>query len=292
MRGFRAVSTATACAAFGVLLTASAGLAAPVPPAATGQTPAELAAQALVTHPGDDYAGREIARYEDTGPLGNPPPPPPPPPPLPPGWIPGFDVSGHQPNVSWPGVLRAGARFVYIKATEGVNYTSPAFKAQYNGAFSAGMIRGAYHFATPNTSPPVNQADYFLAHGGGWSRDGRTLPPVVDLEYNPYGDTCYGMPPPVLDGWIHDFVERIRARIGRYPVIYTSTSWWNKCTGNNPYFAPNCPLWVARYAPAIGALPAGWKTQVSWQYADSGAFPGDQDYFNGGVDQLRRFALG
>jgi len=285
MRGFRLGSTATICAAFGVVITATAGLAVAAPQSPAGQTTAELAAQALVTHPGDDYAGREITRHEGNAPLGNPPP-------MPPGWLPGFDVSGHQPNVSWRGVAPAGARFVYIKATEGMNYTSPAFSAQYRGATNAGLARGAYHFATPNTSSGPAQASYFLAHGGGWSPDGRTLPPVVDLEYNPYGDTCYGMAPPALTGWIHDFVETIKARIHRYPVIYTSTGWWARCTGNNPDFASNCPLWVARYAPAIGTLPAGWRTQVMWQYADSGAFPGDQDYFAGGIDQLRRFARG
>ncbi len=49
------------------------------------------------------------------------------------------------------------------------------------------MIRGAYHFATPDTTSGAAQANYFVDHGGGWSRDGKTLPGALDIEWNPYG---------------------------------------------------------------------------------------------------------
>jgi hypothetical protein len=42
-------------------------------------------------------------------------------------------------------------------------------------------------------------------------------------------------------------------------VIYTTTDWWKTCTGNNAGFASTNPLWIARYASAIGTLPAGWR---------------------------------
>jgi GH25 family lysozyme M1 (1,4-beta-N-acetylmuramidase) len=114
----------------------------------------------------------------------------------------------------------------------------------------------------------------------------------VDLEYNPYGDACYGMTPQALSGWIHGFADRIHQRTGRFPVIYTSVTWWTRCTGNDAGFGSSCPLWIARYAPAIGPLPAGWQTQAIWQYADSGPLPGDQDSFAGSVAQLRQLAVG
>ncbi|MFJ9458548.1 GH25 family lysozyme [Kitasatospora sp. NPDC101447] len=52
------------------------------------------------------------------------------------------------------------------------------------------------------------------------------------------------------------------------------------------------PLWIARYASTVGTLPNGWSYQTFWQYADSGTFPGDQDYFNGAPDRLHALALG
>ena len=105
----------------------------------------------------------------------------------------GQDVSGHQGNVNWSAQWSAGSRFAYVKATEGTYYTNPYFAQQYNGSYNVGMIRGSYHFARPDTTSGATQANYFVDHGGGWSRDGRTLPGALDIEYNPYGATCYGL---------------------------------------------------------------------------------------------------
>lgn len=234
----------------------------------------------MVTHPQDDWAGSQILKYEGDIPA------------LP--WalatganqqLPGLDVSGYQSNVNWSTVANGGAAFVYVKATESTTYTNPAFTAQYNGSAAAGLIHGAYHFAIPNASSGAAQADYFLAHGG--QPRGMALPPAVDLEYNPYGDVCYGMPAPALVAWVHDFSTELHRRTGGYPTIYTSTSWWNRCTANNPDFGATSPLWIPRYGKSIGTLPAGWGYQTFWQFADSGPFPGDQDYFNGSMAQLR-----
>jgi hypothetical protein len=109
------------------------------------------------------------------------------------GSVPGMDVSGYQGNVNWQGSWNNGARFAYVKATEGTSYTNPYFAQQYNGSYNVGMIRGSYHFARPNVSSGKAQADYFVDHGGGWSGDGKTLPGTLDIEYNPYGATCYGL---------------------------------------------------------------------------------------------------
>ena len=45
-------------------------------------------------------------------------------------------------------------------------------------------------------------------------------------------------------------------------------------------------------APAPGTLPYAWGYYTWWQTADHGAFPGDQDQFNGGYRQLQRMANG
>ncbi|OAF60557.1 hypothetical protein VC83_03576 [Pseudogymnoascus destructans] len=71
--------------------------------------------------------------------------------------------------------------------------TRSTFSSQYVGATNAGFIRGGYHFAQPGSSTGAAQANYFLAHGGGWSKDGITLPGMLDIEYNPSGATCYGL---------------------------------------------------------------------------------------------------
>lgn len=204
----------------------------------------------------------------------------------------GFDVSHYQGSINWASQYSAGARFVYIKATEGTSYTDPNFSANYNGSYNAGFIRGAYHFAQPGSSSGATQATYFLAHGGGWSSDGKTLPGALDMEYNPSGATCYGLSQSAMASWVRDFSDTYHAKTGAYPTIYTSTSWWNQCVGSAGSFGSTNPLWIARYNSSAGTLPSGWSYYTFWQNADSGKFPGDQDQFNGSYSQLQAIATG
>jgi GH25 family lysozyme M1 (1,4-beta-N-acetylmuramidase) len=204
--------------------------------------------------------------------------------------LPGIDVSDNQGTINWSSVA-PNIDFAYAKATEGTYYTNGDFYNQYVGPYDAGLIRGAYHFAIPNNSGGAAQADYFIAHGGGWSADGKTLPGALDIEYNPYGAECYGLSQSSMVSWVWDFVNEYAAREGVYPVIYTTTDWWTTCTGNNGGFAAYDPLWVANYsASGGGTLPNGWGYYTFWQYADSGSEPGDQDVFNGAYSQLQVLA--
>lgn len=207
--------------------------------------------------------------------------------PVPRGSVPGIDVSNHQPNVDWGKYAAEGNRFAYMKASEGKDYTSPSFAEQYQGSMKAGMLHGAYHYALPDKSSGAEQANYFIDHGGGWSPDGKTLPGAIDLEYNPYGEGCYGLPPDKLAAWIRDFSDTYRARTKREPVIYTSTKWFDKCV-QGKYQGTN-PLWIARYNDRIGELPRNWGVHTIWQHSSK---PIDQDLFNGNEDGLRRLALG
>ncbi|WP_432144486.1 lysozyme [Streptomyces sp. bgisy084] len=253
-------------------------------------------------HPGDDWAGSQIARHEGTatGPARST------------SFlaapsrtasagsaassrvksVEGVDVSSHNGNVTWSTLWKSGVRFAYVKATESTSYTNKYFTQQYNGSYKAGMIRGAYHFATPNTSSGSAQATYFLKHGGGWSKDGKTLPGALDMEYNPYGSTCYGMSADELVKWMKDFFATYKKRTGRDAVLYTSTSWWKQCTDNSTAFSSTHPLWVPRYGSSVGTLPGGWNYQTFWQYTSTGRTVGDHNRFNGASDRLKALANG
>ncbi|MGY6023444.1 lysozyme [Streptomyces spinosirectus] len=204
----------------------------------------------------------------------------------------GVDVASYQGDVAWSTLWSSGVRWAYTKGTEGTYYTNPYFTQQYDGSYGAGMVRGAYHFATPDTSSGTAQADYFLAHGGGWTADGKTLPGALDIEWNPYGDACYGMSKSAMVTWIGDFLKRYKARTQRDAVIYTATAWWSDCTGDYKGFGATNPLWIARYASSAGTLPAGWKSYTMWQYTSSGPHVGDHDRFYDTADKLRKFATG
>jgi GH25 family lysozyme M1 (1,4-beta-N-acetylmuramidase) len=205
-------------------------------------------------------------------------------------YVPGFDVSHYQGTVNYTTQYNNGARFVYIKATEGTTYIDPNFSANYTNSYNAGFIRGAYHFAHPNSSSGTTQADYFAAHGGGWSADGKTLPPALDIEYNPSGAECYGLSQASMVSWVKAFSNEIHAKYNKYPMIYTTLDWWTTCTGNSSAFAATNPFWIAKYSSTPPTPPAGTATWTMWQNASSGTFPGDQDQFNGSYSQLQALA--
>ncbi|MER5734365.1 lysozyme [Streptomyces sp. NPDC002262] len=207
-------------------------------------------------------------------------------------WTEGVDVASHQGNVAWSTLWNSGVKWAYVKATEGTYYKNTYFTQQYNGSYNVGMIRGTYHFATPDTTTGAAQADYFVNNGGGWSKDGKTLPGVLDIEWNPYGAACYGKTQAGMVTWIRDFVNRYKARTGRDAVIYTATSWWKQCTGNYSGFATTNPLWIARYASEVGELPAGWPYYTMWQYTSSGPTVGDHNHFNGDLSRVQALANG
>nr|WP_229891146.1 lysozyme [Streptomyces mashuensis] len=254
---------------------------APIPTAAGAAVPTGPG------HPDRDWMGSTIRAHEGTENA---------PDSLPDGvrgsTVEGVDVSSHNGNVSWKSLWNSGARFAYVKATEGSSYTNPYFAQQYTGSYGTGMIRGAYHFALPDNSSGSVQADFFADHGGGWSGDGQTLPGVLDMEYNPYGSTCYGKSAAALIDWIDDFFTTYRSRTGRDAVLYTSTTWWKKCTGNYGGFGTYNPLWVPRYGSSAGELPAGWSFQTIWQYTDTGPTVGDHNRFNGTYGRLQALADG
>ncbi|GGO46351.1 hydrolase [Streptomyces daqingensis] len=204
----------------------------------------------------------------------------------------GVDVSSHNGDVPWSALYKQGVRFAYVKATEGTTYTNPKFAQQYNGSYKSGMIRGSYHFALPSNSSGAAQANYFASHGGGWSRDGKTLPGALDLEYNPYGSACYGKSQKAMVDWISDFAKTYRARTSRHMVIYTSTTWWKKCTGNSSKFKSTSPLWIPSWGSSVGALPGGWPFQTFWQYSSTGKTVGDRNRFNGALSRLKVLATG
>jgi GH25 family lysozyme M1 (1,4-beta-N-acetylmuramidase) len=229
-----------------------------------------------MTHPERDYAGsglamRHFGLVQIAAPAG----------------LPGLDVSSWQGNVDWAAVAANGARFAYVKATESTTYVNPYFTQQYVGAYQVGLVRGAYHFALPDRSAGAAQADWFADHGGAWSADNQTLPGALDIEYNPYGPTCYGLNQAAMVSWLTSFINQYRARTGRWAVIYTSTSWWQQCTGNYAGFGASNPLWIASWSSNVGPLPAGWSTYAFWQWSNQPVqFPGDQDVFNGSQDGL------
>ena len=204
----------------------------------------------------------------------------------------GIDVSNHNGSIDWGKVASGGQHFAFILATDGDNFSSKSFASQYSGAKNAGLLAGAYHFGRPDGSA-TGQAQRLL-DTANYKNDGKTLPPVLDLEPDPNGSGCYGLSPQGMKGWIQAFNSKIKEGTGKDAIIYASTGFWSKCMGNSDAFKDQ-PLWLASYGVDNPKVPSGWGSYTFWQYTDSGSVPGiegqvDLNKFNGNTKQLKELA--
>ena len=125
----------------------------------------------------------------------------------------GVDVSHHQGRIDWRRVAGDDISFAYIKATEGETWVDSEFAANWQGAASVGLSRGAYHFFSLCV-PGANQARHFLATVPD---DPQALPPVVDLEFG----TCTQRPDPAtVEREVSAFVDLVERERGRPVVLY------------------------------------------------------------------------
>lgn len=78
----------------------------------------------------------------------------------------GVDVSGWQhpdgAKIDWAAVAKAGKRFAVVKATQGTTGLNAYLHEDAAGAKAAGLLVGAYHYATPNEGDGALQATWFL----------------------------------------------------------------------------------------------------------------------------------
>jgi GH25 family lysozyme M1 (1,4-beta-N-acetylmuramidase) len=193
----------------------------------------------------------------------------------------GLDVAGFQhpggAAISWSAVAKAGYKFAAVKATEGDYYVNPWAASDLKGAKAAGLVVTPYHFAVPNASGGAAQAQFAVEYSG-YAAGARTLPLMLDIEYDPYNSTdhaneCYGLNAAKMTAWLSAFVTAARSLTGQYPVIYTTADWWDTCTGRSSAFSAD-PMWVAAYGTASPPKPAGWRVWTFWQYSSGGTVPG------------------
>lgn len=194
-----------------------------------------------------------------------------------------IDISHHNGNVDLVQAAADGIAGIIHKATQGTGFTDPAYVTNQQKAADAGLMWGAYHFATG--SDAVAQADHFL---DVVEPDDQTLI-VLDFEANTQGDSM------TLDG-ARAFVNRINDQVGRFPGLYGG-AYLKQLLGKNqdPVLA-QCWLWLSQYGPTP-VVPANWQRFTMWQYTDGkvgpephtvkGVGPCDRDQFNGDMDGLK-----
>lgn len=165
----------------------------------------------------------------------------------------GVDVGDAQGAIDWRKVKAAGMSFVFLKATEGADWVSPAFTAaRVKVVHDAGLTLGCYHYLRPRRDRSgVVEARHFYSTvlDRGW-RHGHDLPLVVDVEWTGNRDEIAAMSGSQLHEYVSNFCEEIYRRNGsksprRGCVVYLS-----------PAFAPE----LGNRAPRHGSVSwvAAW----------------------------------
>lgn len=170
---------------------------------------------------------------------------------------------GESPNFSAL-FARSDIAGVILKATQGMQYAPQWFVNNWNRArqssrYGSTFFRGCYHFGMPNWRGD-QQADYCLAHiaraGGLASGD---MPIAWDLEGSAWTSSQQ-----IVD-ISSQFAERIRARTGKSPVLYTGATVRDRGIKQRMGYQQ---IWT----PHLDMSKAGWslKDYTLWQYAGDG----------------------
>ncbi|GAA4355470.1 glycoside hydrolase family 25 protein [Angustibacter luteus] len=194
-------------------------------------------------------------------------------------------------GIDWSKVSATTRSFVFIRATRtkaAVTAQDACFDRNWRGAVTAGIYRGAYHYAIPSAvaGSAARDARVFVSIVGRM-QDAGDLPPVLDLE------TSGGLKPAQLATWTRTWLTTVRSLTGRQPMIYTYPSFWRSAMADSNAFHAY-PLWIANWT-ATPSVPGGWPTYAVHQYSATGRVAGisgdvDLNVFNGSAAQLRAFA--
>ncbi len=171
------------------------------------------------------------------------------------------------------------------KATIGTTKLDAGYAKRKDEALKRGYLWGSYHWGVAGN--PVKQADFYI----DTVKPGPDELIALDLE-DAQSTTLMNVDEAIL------FIERVKARTGRYPVLYTNHSSAKLISTRykNSIFV-NTPLWYARFKPKVTDFPTGvWPSYTLWQFSSEllvqlqvpGTKPDmDINVFNGTAEQLK-----
>jgi lysozyme len=229
----------------------------------------------------------------------------------------GVDVSSNQGNYDWDVAISQGnIKFAFARASIGYNTSDTHFTSNWAALAERQILRGAYHFAYPESiasgmtpaEDAAQEANYFcdlvlaaeaqVRASGQPMFDGKTLPPVLDYEQTP------SLSATQQRDWVNAWIATTQERLRRGVIIYSGPNTWLADFDDDPWLT-SLPLWVAHYSNCAAPNVTPWTRWVLWQWSGGGSgdtfqqltghnFPGgandgavDVNAFWGSEDQLR-----
>ncbi len=180
----------------------------------------------------------------------------------------GIDVSMYQKDIEFskiPDVIK----YIYIKATEGVNYVDPSFIALYNKVKTTNKLYGFYHFMSEKTDPSQQAIDFYNAI----KDKSYILIPVLDIESNTLGRSKTQVTDRALQ-----FLRKFKELSNIDCIVYTYTSFANSYLDKR---LSSYKCWIADYNSSQTVKANNvWSNFVGHQYSGSGNITG----YNGQID--------
>lgn len=168
------------------------------------------------------------------------------------------DVSHHNwdnnPALDFHLAKASGLIGVIGKASEGGTWRDPTYVKSRELALNAGLLWGAYHFAT--AADPKAQVKNLL---NASNPDNETL---ICVDFEPNGSTNTASKVIVLE-----ILDRIEQRLGRRPTLYVGPYMYQLFHKNPDLDLANYRVWWARYADTVDLHPT-WQKYWLWQYTD------------------------
>lgn len=165
-----------------------------------------------------------------------------------------IDLSHHNTldDDAFKQMFDSGIRGVILKSSQGTNYKDPTYDDRRQDALDAGLLVGAYHFATGEDIDA--QIEHFFAAA---APDEKTL---MALDHEPNKGNQLD-----LDG-CRDFLQKGEAKLGRKLVLYSGNLIKEQLDEADEYICSH-RLWLAQYGDRI-KLPTGF--QAVWLHQFSG----------------------
>lgn len=202
-----------------------------------------------------------------------------------------IDIYSEEPVTSFQKIAESGIWGVIHKASQGSTYRDPKYSARKKAAKEAGLLWGAYHFAS--AAPVDAQVKNFL-EASEWSIDNDIL---LCLDYEDGGKNTMSI------SQAKEFCTKIYEKTGQRPVLYSGNLAKETISGKDEFWSKH-RLWLAQYGPKA-VIQKSWDKYWLWQYAADGigeepkSIPGlplgpktDVNWFEGTKEELQATWLG
>lgn len=199
----------------------------------------------------------------------------------------GIDTSFWKRGLDYGLARDMGKVFVYPKASEGI-FVDPSFVQHWKDSKQANFLQGGFHYFRAIANPLLQAQTFLGAFIGGEFNNGLgTLPPMLDVEWNPNMgyEADLDVPPKEWARRIKIWLEYVKKETWIKPGIYTSLYMWRKFV--DPFgeetWAADYDLWIAHWDVPTPSLPKPFTKYVIHQYGlcDIGGMEIDANRFNG-----------